>query len=135
MVFNFVTYVKNRKIGSTYPSIDAKPESSTKRFLKKFRASLARKCAAVVNAMPFIRPRPSPDLSNSFELQGMCYLVQPTNFPSNCIFEFNSFLQSSFHSIRLIIGSVYFLFNFPIIQKFQEIFKIVTNPAFIYYYH
>lgn len=71
IVFNFVSYVKNRKIGSTYPSIDTKPESSAKRILKKFRASLARKCAAVVNSMPFIRPRSSTGLSNIIELQGM----------------------------------------------------------------
>lgn len=73
MVFNFVAYVKNRKIGSTYPSINTKPESSAKRLLKKFRASLARKCAAVVNSMPFIRPRTSTELSNIIELHGMSY--------------------------------------------------------------
>lgn len=73
IVFNLLTYVKNRKIGSTYPSIDTKPESRAKRFLKKCRASLAQKCAAVVNKMPFIRPRNSTGLSNIIELQGMSY--------------------------------------------------------------
>lgn len=78
MVFNFVSYVKNRKIGSTYPSIDTKPESSAKRFFKKFRASLAQKCAAVVDSMPFIRPRSSTGLCNIVELQGMSHLCQST---------------------------------------------------------
>lgn len=84
MVFNFVSYVKNRKIGSTYPSIDTKPESRTKRLLKKFRASLAQKCAAVVNSMPFIRPRASPGLYNIIELQGMSpALILSPAFQSN----------------------------------------------------
>lgn len=70
LVFNFVTYVKNRKIGSTYPSIDSKPDSKAKRVLEKFCASLRRKCAAVMDSMPFIRPRSSTGLVNIIELQG-----------------------------------------------------------------
>lgn len=71
MVISFVTYIKNRRIGSTYPSIDAKPDSQVKKSLKKLRESFARKCRIVMNAMPFIRPRASTGLINIIELQGM----------------------------------------------------------------
>lgn len=71
MVFSFVTYIKNRRIGSTYPSIDAKPDSKAKILLRKLGDSFAQKYIRVMNSMPFIRPRPSTGLINIIELQGM----------------------------------------------------------------
>lgn len=74
MVISFVTYVKNRRIGSTYPSIDAKPESQATKTLRKLREAIAQKCIAIMNAMPFISPRVSTGLINIIELQGMFQL-------------------------------------------------------------
>lgn len=70
MVLNFVSYMKNRQIGSTYPTIDVKPDSKAKKLFKKIRATLRRKCASVVNAIPFIRPTPTMALFEIIELQG-----------------------------------------------------------------
>lgn len=73
MVLNFVTYIKNRQIASTYPSIDSKPDSKAKKFFKKFRETVARKCNAVVNAIPFIRSKASNEFDefDFLELQGI----------------------------------------------------------------
>lgn len=85
MVFALVTYIKNRQIGSTYPSINASPDSKTKKTLKKLRESLVQKCVRIMNSMPFIHPRPSTGLINIIELQGMLrihqfFLFKSTNF-------------------------------------------------------
>lgn len=71
MVISFVTYIKNRRIGSTYPSIDAKPDSQAKKTLRKLREAIAQKCMAIMKSMPFISPRVSAGLINIIELQGM----------------------------------------------------------------
>lgn len=73
MVLNFVTYIKDRQIASTYPSIDSKPDSKAKKLFKKFRETITRKCNAVVNAIPFIRARASNEFDelDFLELQGI----------------------------------------------------------------
>lgn len=73
MVISFVTYIKNRRIGSTYPSIDAKPDSRVKKTVKKISKSLVRACICIMNEMPFIHPRASTGLINIIELQGTFY--------------------------------------------------------------
>lgn len=75
MVCAFVTYIKNRQIGSTYPSIDAKPDSKIKKTLKKLSTSFTQRCIEFLNSIPFIHPRPSTGLMNILELQGMFFLV------------------------------------------------------------
>lgn len=71
MVFAFVTYIKNRQIGSTYPSINGNPDSKFKKTFEKIRESLSQKCVGILNLVPFIHPRPSTGLMNTIELQGM----------------------------------------------------------------
>lgn len=70
MVLAFITYYKNRKIGSTYPSINTKPDSKFKKAFKKIRESFVQKCAGFMNSMPFVRPKPCTELINAIELQG-----------------------------------------------------------------
>lgn len=74
MVWAFVTYIKNRQIGSTYPSIDAKPDSKFKKTLKKLGESLSQRCVNILNLIPFIHPRPCTGLINILDLQGMFFM-------------------------------------------------------------
>lgn len=71
MIVNLKNYIKNRRIGSTYPSIDTKPDSKAKKVLKKVGAYLFCKYIDAFNAIPFIHPRPAIGLINAIELQGM----------------------------------------------------------------
>lgn len=73
MVLAFITYMKNRRIGSTYPSIDSKPDSKFKKAFKKVQQSFVRKCANFMNSMPFVRPKPCSELINAIQLQGMTF--------------------------------------------------------------
>lgn len=72
MVFNVKTYIKDRRIRSTYPSIDAKVDSATVKTLRKIRAYLLGKCVAVLSVVPLvIRPRPRDGVIDDFEILGM----------------------------------------------------------------
>lgn len=109
MVLSFVTYMKNRRIGSTYPSIDAKPDSRVKRLLRKLGDSLTEKYIRVMNSMPFIRPRLSTGLINIIELQGMW--VFKLNRPE-CVFNksnewLNTFYACILNQLQSIIKFIY----------------------------
>ncbi|XP_031636728.1 phosphatidylinositol 4-kinase type 2-alpha isoform X2 [Contarinia nasturtii] len=69
VVISLVAYMKNRRIGSTYPSIDAKPDSKVKKTFRKIREAFVQKCIIIFNSVPFIHPRASTGLINIIELQ------------------------------------------------------------------
>ena len=114
MVISFVTYIKNRRIGSTYPSIDAKPDSQAKKTLRKLRESIAQKCIAIMNAMPFISPRVSTGLINIIELQGMfeLFFVMRKPFTKryqigfSCFLPWNLVLKGTVRPIRWSCTSI-----------------------------
>lgn len=74
MVFNLKTYIKVRQIASTYPSIDAKPDSKTKKTLRKVRAFLFSKCLTLLSVVPLVvRPRCRDGVIDDFEILGKFY--------------------------------------------------------------
>lgn len=75
MLFGFVAYVKNRRVGSTYPSINAKPTTKTLKTEKRRSvSSLAKlvKLEKLVNVLPLLRCKDSIITGNVIELKGTC---------------------------------------------------------------
>lgn len=75
MLVGFVSYVKSRHIGSTYPSINARPSTKALKTEKKIRRYLLAKLKKVVNALPFLRYKDTIIMGNSIELKGMCIIL------------------------------------------------------------
>lgn len=69
-----MTYIKNRRIGSTYPSINEKPESKVKKTLRKIREALIQKCIDMMK--PLVRPQPTTGWID-IELKGMSSIFPP----------------------------------------------------------
>lgn len=72
MLFGFVAYVKNRRVGSTYPSINAKPATKTLKTEKKRSVSSLAKLVKFVNVLPLLRCKDSIVTGNVIELKGTC---------------------------------------------------------------
>lgn len=71
-MLGFVTYVKNRRIGSAYPSINAKPSTKALKTEKKIRVYLLSKLVKCVNALPMLRYRDPIIMGDTIELSGTC---------------------------------------------------------------
>lgn len=72
MLFRFVTYVKNRRNGSPYPSINAKPGTKAQKTEKKIRVYVLAKLKKFVNSLPLPRYKDAIITGNTIELKGTC---------------------------------------------------------------
>lgn len=70
MVINLAAYLKNRRIGSTYPCINAKPASKSTKTVKKIQSTLIGKCVTLINAMNFRRHKVKGLIGSTIEMQG-----------------------------------------------------------------
>lgn len=71
MIFGFVTYVKNRRIGSPYPIINARPATKALKTEKKIRIFSLAKLVKFVNTLPLLRYKDATIImGNTIELMG-----------------------------------------------------------------
>lgn len=72
MLLGFVAYMKNRRVGSTYPSINARPATKTLKTEKRRSRNSLAKLVKFVNVLPLLRCKDSIITGNVIELTGTC---------------------------------------------------------------
>lgn len=72
MLFGFVTYVKHRRIGSAYPSINAKPATKALKNKTKIGVYLTAKLVKFMHSLSLPRYKDVIVLGNTIELKGTC---------------------------------------------------------------
>lgn len=118
MIFGFVTYVKNRRIGSTYPTINAKPATKALKAEKKIRVYLLAKLVKLVNALPLPRYKDAIIVGNTIELNGTCIdcliLYAKQNEKKACVWQ-QRLIHAGIAAVAVDYSSGIFCFDFEMI--------------------